>query len=89
MKFRTSKPAWAVTVLALLSTVTQTQALDYIATVTNTPNLLGFWQFDPVYQSNSCVNGYTGTSVSYTHLMADARRSGERHAWGIRAQEHS
>jgi hypothetical protein len=61
MKFRTSKPAWAVTVLALLSTVTQTQALDYIATVTNTPNLLGFWQFDPVYQSNSCVNGYTGT----------------------------
>ncbi len=29
--------------------------------VPNTPNLLGYWRFDPVYQANSCVNDYTGT----------------------------
>jgi hypothetical protein len=30
-----------------------------------------------------------GTQQTTPHNMADARRSGERHAWGIRAQEHS
>ena len=29
--------------------------------VTNTANLLGYWRFDPLFQTNSCVNGYTGT----------------------------
>ncbi|MGA3180257.1 MAG: LamG domain-containing protein [Verrucomicrobiota bacterium] len=36
-------------------------AADYVTVVSNTPNLLGYWRFDPVFQSNSCVNGYTGT----------------------------
>ena len=36
-------------------------AADYVSLVTSTPNLLGYWRFDPVFQSNSCVNGYTGT----------------------------
>ena len=29
--------------------------------VTNTPNLLGYWRFDPGFQTKSWVNGYTGT----------------------------
>ena len=61
MKTRIINSSWAVGVLTLLCAVEQTHALDYIATVTNTPNLLGFWQFDPTYQSNSSINGYTGT----------------------------
>jgi hypothetical protein len=28
--------------------------------ILNTPNLLGYWRFDPVFHANSCVNGYTG-----------------------------
>ena len=34
---------------------------DYISTVENTPNLLGYWRFSPASQANSEVNGYTGT----------------------------
>jgi hypothetical protein len=34
---------------------------DYITTVENTPNLLGYWRFTPTSQANSEVNGYTGT----------------------------
>ena len=35
----------------------------YIATVENTPNLLGYWRFTPAAQANSEVNGYTGTFI--------------------------
>jgi len=28
--------------------------------IKNTPNLLGYWRFDAVFQTNSCVHGYTG-----------------------------
>ena len=35
-------------------------ATDYDSVVTNTPNLLGYWRFDPVFQTNSLVNGYQG-----------------------------
>jgi hypothetical protein len=38
----------------------QSLAADYVGAVTNTPNLLGYWRFDPVFQTNSCVNGYVG-----------------------------
>lgn len=34
---------------------------DYITTVENTPNLLGYWRYTPTSQANSEVNGYTGT----------------------------
>src|ERR1035441_1280186 len=61
MKTKISYPAQAVALFALLFTMAQTQGQDYVSTVTNTPNLLGYWQFDPVFQTNSCVNGYTGT----------------------------
>lgn len=48
-------------VLLVLGCVcTHALAVDYISLVTNTPNLLGYWRFDPVFQTNSCVNGYTG-----------------------------
>src|SRR5438876_705340 len=36
-------------------------ARDYITTVENTPNLLGYWRFSAASQANSEVNGYTGT----------------------------
>jgi len=36
-------------------------AIGTIAFATDTPNLLGYWRFDPVFQTESCVNGYTGT----------------------------
>ena len=34
---------------------------NYASHVMFIPNLLGYWRFDPVFQTNSCVNGYTGT----------------------------
>ncbi|HEX9047128.1 MAG TPA: LamG domain-containing protein [Verrucomicrobiae bacterium] len=36
---------------------------DYVALVTNTPNLVAYWHFDPVFQTNSMVNGYQGTNM--------------------------
>jgi hypothetical protein len=39
----------------------QLAGASYAGLVTSTPNLLGYWRFDPVFQANSCVNGYTGT----------------------------
>jgi len=61
MNIQINKPAGMAVLLALFWSVIQVKALDYVSTVTNTPNLLGFWQFDPVFRINSCVNGYTGT----------------------------
>lgn len=37
------------------------KAADYASTVLGIPNLLGYWRFDPVSQTNSLVNGYIGT----------------------------
>lgn len=45
---------------------------NYAMAVTNLPGLLGYWRFDPTFQMNSCVNGYTGTS----HGSAQIGRSG-------------
>jgi hypothetical protein len=36
------------------------QGSDYVSTVTNTPGLLGYWRFDPIFLTNSMVNGYQG-----------------------------
>ena len=60
MKPNISKPAWAAMLLALWCGAAQIQAADYVSVVTNTPDLLGYWRFDPVFQTNSVVNGYTG-----------------------------
>ena len=49
-----------VVLLALWASLTLSLAGDYVGIVTNTPNLLGYWRFDPVFQTNSCVNGYVG-----------------------------
>jgi hypothetical protein len=38
--------------------------------VPNTPNLLGYWRFDRIFQANSCVNNYTGTLQGNTHIGA-------------------
>lgn len=46
---------------ALLSLAIAAQAADYVTIVSNTPNLLAYWRFDPVFQTNSLVNGYTGS----------------------------
>ena len=43
------------------ASVSADQAPSYLNIVTNTPNLLGYWRFDPIFQTNSVVNGYTGT----------------------------
>jgi MSHA biogenesis protein MshQ len=40
--------------------VTNLRAGDYVNTVLGIPNLLGYWRFDSVFQTNSLVNGYTG-----------------------------
>lgn len=61
MKGKINKPVWIFVLLALLCSIVEAPALDYIGVVTNTPNLLAYWQFDPVFQTNSCVNGFTGT----------------------------
>jgi hypothetical protein len=42
------------------ASVSADQAPNYTSVVTNTPNLLGYWRFDPIFQTNSCVNGYVG-----------------------------
>jgi hypothetical protein len=47
----------SLTVLPLAVLTTNT----YASAVINTSNLLGYWRFDPFFQTNSCVNGYTGT----------------------------
>ncbi len=44
----------------------ETQAQDYspyVAAVTNTPNLIGYWRFDSNFQFNSYFNGFTGTNI--------------------------
>lgn len=43
------------------ASVSADQAPNYISVVTNTPNLLAYWRFDPVFQTNSWGNGYIGT----------------------------
>jgi hypothetical protein len=60
MKANMLKPILKGILLAAILGVLQTQAADYVSVVTNTPNLLGYWRFDPVFLTNSCVNGYTG-----------------------------
>ena len=32
----------------------------YAQTITNFSGLLGYWRFDPIFLTNSCVNGFTG-----------------------------
>jgi hypothetical protein len=53
--------ATALSARCLAQSPSADQAPKYVSAVANTPNLLGYWRFDPVFQSNSCVNGYTGT----------------------------
>src|SRR5215472_8311611 len=53
---RLSCAAWLIA--ACIST--NLQAGDYVNTVLGIPNLLGYWRFDSVFQTNSLVNGYTG-----------------------------
>jgi hypothetical protein len=40
----------------------QAQSIDYVAMMTNTPGLVGYWRFDPPFPTNSLVNGYMGTN---------------------------
>lgn len=47
--------------VAFLAIATWARAADYVSTVTNTPGLLGYWRFDPIFLTNSLVNGYQGT----------------------------
>jgi hypothetical protein len=46
------------------------QPFDYRTTVTNTPNLLGYWPFTDATQANSSVNGYTGAFLGSAALGA-------------------
>ena len=39
--------------------------------VLNTSNLLGYWRFDPVFQSDSSVNNYTGVLQGNAQIGAD------------------
>jgi uncharacterized repeat protein (TIGR03803 family) len=43
-----------------VAVVTVPQRTDYSGIIISTTNLLGYWRFDPVFQVNSWVNGYTG-----------------------------
>jgi hypothetical protein len=61
MKMNHSKPAWPAVLFALWCGAAQIQAADYAGIITSTPNLLGYWRFDPVFQTNSIVNSWTGT----------------------------
>jgi hypothetical protein len=54
--------------LALLVAAPFTRAADYVSVVTNTPGLLGYWSFDPMFLTNSVVNGYVGTLQGNAHL---------------------
>lgn len=47
--------------LAIVGMALTASAADYVSVVTNIPNLIAYWHFDPVNQTNSLVNGYTGT----------------------------
>lgn len=47
--------------VAFLSIAMWARGADYVFTVTNTPGLLGYWHFDPIFLTNSLVNGYQGT----------------------------
>jgi len=62
--------AWNIplTVLALPALTNN----NYASTIINTSNLLAYWRFDPFYQTNSCVNGYTGTLHGNAQLGAEA-----------------
>jgi hypothetical protein len=42
----------------------------YAMAVTNITGLLGYWRFDPIFQLNSCVNGYTGTAEGDAQIGA-------------------
>jgi hypothetical protein len=44
------------------------RAADYVSLVTNTPNLVGYWRFDPVFVTNSLVNGYTGKLMGHAQI---------------------
>lgn len=63
IKFSIRNGVWSALVLVWLCAAAQVQAAnsDYVSAVTNTPNLIGYWRFDPVFKTNSLVNGYTGT----------------------------
>ena len=60
MKPNLSKPVWPAVLFALWCGASQIQAADYAGITTSTPNLLGYWRFDPVFQTNSVVNGFAG-----------------------------
>jgi Concanavalin A-like lectin/glucanases superfamily len=47
--------------LALFDANASAQGVNYVSTITNTPGLLGYWDFDPGFLTNSLVNGYQGT----------------------------
>ncbi len=55
------KTSSRIVCLVLAALPASLRAADYVTTVTNTPNLLGYWRFTPSTQANSSVNGYTGT----------------------------
>jgi hypothetical protein len=40
----------------------QAQSTNFVSTVTNTPNLLGYWRFDPPSLTNSLTDGFIGTN---------------------------
>jgi len=58
---RVAAPLILLTTFCMAALPVGARATDYVGLVTNTPNLLGYWRFDPVYQTNSAVNGYQGT----------------------------
>lgn len=57
---RVAASLWLLIVLCTTTPTVNLHASNYVSLVTNTPNLLGYWRFDPVDQTNSLVNGYQG-----------------------------
>jgi len=56
-----AKLAALLLMVAFVVVVPAMRAGDYVSAVTNTPGLLGYWRFDPVFLTNSMVNGYQGS----------------------------
>jgi Concanavalin A-like lectin/glucanases superfamily len=59
---------WLASLIALFCGESICHGADYVSLVIGTPNLLGYWRFDPVFLTNSVVNGYTGTLVGTAQI---------------------
>ena len=57
---RVAVSLWLFAGLCAVGLPVGAHASDYVSLITNTPNLVGYWRFDPVDQTNSLVNGYQG-----------------------------